>query len=67
MPVNSMLTSVFMSIQGGLANAVSGIVPPKEIEDLVSALAVTFLLRQLNDQAGQNNAANENSVAKAAR
>ena len=35
MPINKKLTNVFVSIQGGLARAVSGIVPPKEIEDVV--------------------------------
>lgn len=35
MPIDDKLTSVFVSIQGGLARAVSGIVPPKEIEDVV--------------------------------
>lgn len=35
MPVNRQLTNLFVSIQGGLARAVSGIVPLKEIEDVV--------------------------------
>ena len=29
------IASVFLSIRGGLARAVSGIVPPREIEDVV--------------------------------
>ena len=35
MPVDEKLTRVFMSIREGLERAVSGIVPPKEIEDVV--------------------------------
>jgi RNA polymerase sigma factor (sigma-70 family) len=35
MPIDDNLTSVFVSIRSGLARAVSGIVPPKEIEDVV--------------------------------
>jgi RNA polymerase sigma-70 factor (ECF subfamily) len=34
-PIDKKLTKVFISIRGGLARAVSGIVPPKEIEDVV--------------------------------
>jgi len=35
MPIDEKLTDVFVSIRSGLARAVSGIVPPKEIEDVV--------------------------------
>lgn len=35
MPIDEKLTSVFLSIREGLERAVSGIVPPKEIEDVV--------------------------------
>ena len=35
MPVDRKLTEVFLSIQSGLTRAVRGIVPPKEIEDVV--------------------------------
>ncbi len=35
MSVDEKLTSVFLSVKGGLARAVTGIVPPKEIEDVV--------------------------------
>lgn len=35
MPVDEKLTQVFISIRKGLARAVGGIVPPKEVEDVV--------------------------------
>lgn len=35
MPVDEKMTQVFMSIRNGLARAVGGIVPPKEVEDVV--------------------------------
>lgn len=35
MPIDEKLTDVFVSIRNSLARAVSGIVPPKEIEDVV--------------------------------
>lgn len=35
MPFDDNLTEIFISIRSGLARAVSGIVPPKEIEDVV--------------------------------
>ena len=35
MPFDAELTRVFLSIRSGLARAVGGIVPPKEIEDVV--------------------------------
>ena len=36
MTIDKKLTDVFVSIQSGLARAVSGIVPPKEIEDVTT-------------------------------
>lgn len=35
MPTDDKLTSVFLAIRGGLARAISGIVPPREVEDVV--------------------------------
>lgn len=35
MPVDEKMTQVFISIRNGLARAVGGIVPPKEVEDVV--------------------------------
>ena len=35
MPGDDKLTSIFLSIRGGLARAIGGIVPPREVEDIV--------------------------------
>lgn len=50
MPVDEQLTSVFMSIRNSLARAVSGIVPPKEIEDVVQETYVRVCQTRRNKE-----------------
>ena len=50
MPNEEKLTRVFLSIRGGLARAVSGIVPPREIEDVVQETYVRVCQSKNSDQ-----------------
>jgi RNA polymerase sigma-70 factor (ECF subfamily) len=50
MPNDDKLTSVFLSIRGGLARAISGIVPPREVEDVVQETYVRVCQSQNTDE-----------------
>lgn len=50
MLIEEKLASVFLSIRGGLARAVSGIVPPREIEDVVQETYVRVCQSQNPDE-----------------
>lgn len=46
---NDSLTSIFLSIRGSLARAIAGIVPPKEIEDIVQETYVRVCQAKCQD------------------
>lgn len=50
MPFDANLTRVFLSVRSGLARAVSGIVPPKEIEDVVQETYVRVCQTRNGDE-----------------
>lgn len=50
MPGDDKLANVFLSIRGGLARAISGIVPPREIEDVVQETYVRVCQSRTYDE-----------------
>lgn len=50
MPTDDKLNTIFLSIRGGLARAVSGIVPPKEVEDVVQETYVRVCQARTSDE-----------------